>query len=89
MICDVVGSTALSARLDPEDMRVVIDACHAACYHGVLAQGTLAAEVTDHHHPCRDANNDGTIDAKELKGAAGHSLSTPEAPLDRFQADLN
>jgi len=26
MICDLVGSTALSARLDPEDMRVVIDA---------------------------------------------------------------
>jgi hypothetical protein len=31
MICDLVGSTALSARLDPEDMRVVIDAYHAAC----------------------------------------------------------
>src|SRR6266487_4195106 len=26
MICDLVGSTALSARLDPEDMRAVIDA---------------------------------------------------------------
>src|SRR5215469_1912446 len=24
MICDLVGSTALSARLDPEDMRAVI-----------------------------------------------------------------
>src|SRR3954469_21828892 len=31
MICDLVGSTALSARLDPEDMRAVIDAYHAAC----------------------------------------------------------
>ena len=31
MFCDLVGSTALSARLDPEDMRVVIDAYHAAC----------------------------------------------------------
>jgi class 3 adenylate cyclase/tetratricopeptide (TPR) repeat protein len=31
MICDLVGSTALSARLDPEDMRAVIDAFHAAC----------------------------------------------------------
>jgi class 3 adenylate cyclase len=35
---------ALSARLDPEDMRVVIDAYHAACaritrtYDGFLAQ---------------------------------------------------
>jgi class 3 adenylate cyclase len=31
MICDLVGSTALPARLDPEDMRAVIDAYHAAC----------------------------------------------------------
>ena len=38
MICDVVGSTALSARLDPEDMRAVMDAYHAACgYWPVLA----------------------------------------------------
>jgi hypothetical protein len=28
MICDLVGSTALSARLDPEDMNAVIDAYH-------------------------------------------------------------
>src|SRR5256886_3097765 len=44
MICDLVGSTALSARLDPDDMRVVIDAYHAACaritrtYDGFLAE---------------------------------------------------
>jgi predicted ATPase/class 3 adenylate cyclase len=31
VICDLVGSTALSARLDPEDMRAVMDAYHAAC----------------------------------------------------------
>jgi class 3 adenylate cyclase/tetratricopeptide (TPR) repeat protein len=44
MICDLVGSTALSARLDPEDMRIVTDAYHAACariiakYDGFLAE---------------------------------------------------
>jgi class 3 adenylate cyclase/predicted ATPase/ABC-type transport system involved in cytochrome c biogenesis ATPase subunit len=44
MICDLVGSTALSARLDPEDMRTVIHAYHAACaritltYDGFLAE---------------------------------------------------
>jgi class 3 adenylate cyclase/tetratricopeptide (TPR) repeat protein/ABC-type transport system involved in cytochrome c biogenesis ATPase subunit len=44
MICDLVGSTALSARLDPEDMRAVMDAYHAACaritsqYDGFLAE---------------------------------------------------
>jgi class 3 adenylate cyclase len=37
MICDLVGSTALSARLDPEDMRAVIDAYHAACARFVRA----------------------------------------------------
>src|SRR6516165_9660505 len=42
MICDLVGSTALSAQLDPEDMNAVIDAYHAACarimltYDGVI-----------------------------------------------------
>ena len=44
MICDLVGSTALSGQLDPEDMRAVIDAYHAACaritltYDGFLAE---------------------------------------------------
>ena len=43
MICDLVGSTALSARLDPEDMNAVMDAFQAACtriiqtYDGFLA----------------------------------------------------
>jgi class 3 adenylate cyclase len=29
MFCDLVGSTALSAHLDPEDLREVIAAYHA------------------------------------------------------------
>jgi class 3 adenylate cyclase/predicted ATPase len=35
MLCDLVGSTALSARLDPEDMREVITAYQGACTRGV------------------------------------------------------
>ncbi|MBV9970951.1 MAG: AAA family ATPase [Xanthobacteraceae bacterium] len=31
MICDLVGSTALSARLDPEDTAAVFDAFHSTC----------------------------------------------------------
>jgi class 3 adenylate cyclase/tetratricopeptide (TPR) repeat protein len=31
MICDLVGSTLLSARLDPEDMGALMQAYHAAC----------------------------------------------------------
>ncbi|QIG93065.1 MULTISPECIES: adenylate/guanylate cyclase domain-containing protein [unclassified Bradyrhizobium] len=44
MFCDLVGSTALSARLDPEDMWEVIRAYRAACarviatYDGVVAR---------------------------------------------------
>jgi class 3 adenylate cyclase len=44
MFCDLVGSTAMSARLDPEDMREVIrmyqDACSGAVarYDGVVAK---------------------------------------------------
>src|SRR5215468_9545117 len=43
MVCDLVDSTAISARLDPEDMCAVIDAYHASCaritlsYEGFLA----------------------------------------------------
>jgi class 3 adenylate cyclase len=31
MFCDLVGSTALSARLDPEDLRSIITAYHRCC----------------------------------------------------------
>src|SRR5512140_1823375 len=37
MFCDLVGSTALSARLDPEDMRQVIRAYQDAC-SGAIAR---------------------------------------------------
>ena len=38
MFCDLVGSTALSARLDPEDMRAVIGAYHH-CVAEVIGRG--------------------------------------------------
>src|SRR5215472_17426603 len=44
MICDLVGSTALSARLDPEDMRAVIDAYHAACARIMLTYDGFIGE---------------------------------------------
>jgi hypothetical protein len=31
MFCDLVDSTALSARLDPEDLRAIIGAYHRCC----------------------------------------------------------
>jgi class 3 adenylate cyclase len=44
MICDLVGSTALSARIDPEDMRTVIDAYHATCARITLSYDGFLAE---------------------------------------------
>jgi class 3 adenylate cyclase/predicted ATPase len=44
MFCDVVGSTALSARLDPEDLRELLRAYHTSCaevirrFDGQIAQ---------------------------------------------------
>ncbi|MGC2113521.1 MAG: AAA family ATPase, partial [Pseudolabrys sp.] len=44
MICDLVGSTALSARLDPEDLGAVIDAFQATCTHITLAYDGFLAD---------------------------------------------
>src|SRR3569833_2098959 len=44
MICDLVGSTALSARLDPEDMGAVIDAYQATCARITLAYDGFIAD---------------------------------------------
>jgi class 3 adenylate cyclase/tetratricopeptide (TPR) repeat protein len=48
MFCDLVGSTALSARLDPEDLRVVIGAYHA-CIAEVISRygGNIARYMGD------------------------------------------
>ena len=45
MVCDLVGSTALSARLDPEDMSAVIDAFQATCARIMLAFDGFLADV--------------------------------------------
>jgi class 3 adenylate cyclase len=48
LFCDLVGSTALSARLDPEDLRTVIGAYHR-CAAGVIerAGGFVAKYMGD------------------------------------------
>ncbi len=48
MFCDLVGSSALSARLDPEDLRAVIGAYHA-CISDVIAksEGVIARYMGD------------------------------------------
>ncbi len=44
MFCDLVGSTALSARLDPEDMRDVIGAYHRCCEELLARNGGFIAK---------------------------------------------
>jgi class 3 adenylate cyclase len=44
MFCDLVGSTALSARFDPEDLRTIIGAYHSCCTELVERNGGFVAK---------------------------------------------
>jgi class 3 adenylate cyclase len=44
MFCDLVGSTALAARLDPEDLREVLGAYHRTVSDAVAAAGGVVAK---------------------------------------------
>jgi class 3 adenylate cyclase len=44
MFCDLVGSTALSTRLDPEDLRGIITAYHRCSMELVERNGGFVAK---------------------------------------------
>src|SRR5277367_4066425 len=44
MFCDLVGSTALSSQLDPEDMRAIIGAYHRCCASCIERDGGFVAK---------------------------------------------
>jgi class 3 adenylate cyclase/predicted ATPase len=44
MFCDLVGSTALSTRLDPEDLREIISAHHRRCAEVIVKHGGFVAK---------------------------------------------
>ena len=44
VFCDLVGSTALSARLDPEDMREIVGAYHRSCAEQITKAGGFVAK---------------------------------------------
>src|SRR5262249_40162878 len=44
MFCDLVGSTALAARLDPEDLREIIGAYHRCCAEQITKAGGFVAK---------------------------------------------
>ena len=89
MFCDLVGSTALSARLDPEDMRIIISSYHKAAakavqdYDGFVAKymgdGILAyfGYPKAHEHDAEHAVQAGlaiTEVAPTLENAFGETL---------------
>src|SRR5215471_19555173 len=43
MFCDLVGSTALSTRLDPEDLQKIISAYHRYCAEVITKSGGFVA----------------------------------------------
>ena len=51
MFCDLVGSTPLSEKLDPEDLRVLIDAYREACGTAIKRYG---GEVASYARRWRD-----------------------------------
>jgi class 3 adenylate cyclase len=44
MFVDLVGSTAMSARLDPEDMREIVGAYHRSCAEQIAKAGGFVAK---------------------------------------------
>ena len=44
LVCDLVGSTALTVRLDPEDMRGVISAYNRCCAEAIESHGGFVAK---------------------------------------------
>ena len=46
MFCDLVGSTALSARLDPEDLREIIGAYHRCVAATVSSSATFSTSFS-------------------------------------------
>jgi class 3 adenylate cyclase len=89
MFCDLVGSTELSARLDPEDMRTVIrlyqDACAGAIarFDGFLAKlmgdGVLAYFGFPHAH--EDAAERAVRAALAITGAMPDMIAADGTPL--------
>src|SRR5437899_114745 len=47
MFCDLVGSTALSAQLDPEDMREIIGVYYDSCTRDIAKAGGVIARYMD------------------------------------------
>ena len=77
MFCDLVGSTELSSRLDPEDLREVIAAYHRAVagvvagFDGFVAKYLLrrafANQIADDHQPGGDPDARLELDGSDIE----------------------
>jgi class 3 adenylate cyclase len=67
MFCDLVGSTALSARLDPEDLRAVIGAYHRCVAETAEGSGGFVARFM----------GDGVWSISDIRG---RTTTPPSAP---------
>ena len=96
MFCDLVGSTALSARLDPEDLREIIAGYHRCCKELVERNGGFVAKYIGdgvlayfgypqaHEHDAERAVRAGLAlveSVPKLKTAAGVPLQVRVGPL--------
>jgi class 3 adenylate cyclase len=94
MFCDLVGSTALSARLDPEDLRGIITAYHRCCTELVERNGGFVAKYMGdgvlayfgypqaHEHDAEPAVDAG-LDLVEAVPKLATNASSPFAVLVR------
>ena len=86
MFCDLIGSTALSARLDPEDLREVIGAYHRCCADLITEAGGFVAKymgdgvLAYFGYPLAYAHDAETCAGQAYPGRGGPKLTTPGAP---------
>src|SRR6202048_1612876 len=75
MFCDLVGSTALSARLDPEDLREVIAAYHKCAGEIVRRFGGFVSQYLGHPSTTKGMAKAAT----KTPATTGHRSREPKA----------
>jgi hypothetical protein len=82
MFVDLIGSTALSARLDPEELRDIIGAYHRRCAEVITSSGGFVAKYLGAYFGYPQAHEE---DAEQA-ARAGLALLEAVAKLDAGQA---
>src|ERR1700738_1912008 len=88
MFCDLVGSTALSARLDPEDLRGIIGAYHRRCAEVITSSGGFVAKYLGDGVLAYFGYPQAHEEDAEQAVRAGLALIDAVAKLDAGQATL-